>query len=558
MRVVARWPLPSRSDLRLASGLTLLAYATSHLANHALGLYSMAAAEAALRVAVGVWHSLPGTLLLVLAATVHVALAFLALFERRTLRMPTIEAIRYTLGFAIPLILIAHVFGTRIAAVHGASPEYERIVWQIARNDNEWRQLVLIALVWVHAMIGLTLWLRHRAWFPRWSHALLVVACLLPLLGLLGFLSMTRELTLRADDPDVITAQAGYDLEVDQATRARIVDQRESWWWGYVALLTAVLAARIGRRVVEASRRTTITLRYPDAVVQVPRGFTVLEASRAHAIPHLSLCGGRGRCSTCRVRVAPREGLPAPLPDEAATLASIRAPADVRLACQLKPMHDLAVAPVFAIDGSFAPAGQGSVEREIVVLFTDLRRWTGLAERQLPFDLVYVQNQFYGAVGDAVVEAGGLPNQFIGDSVMAIFGLGVAFDEACRQALVAVSAIETRMREVNARIKREFAHTLDFGIGLHGGPAVVGEVGYRDTRTVSAVGDTVNIAARLQELTKTYGARIVLSEVVATGAAWNLAGHAVHAIEVRGRQAPLSVFALAAGETLASRAQAPV
>lgn len=548
----------SRRSLRLASGLVLLSYATMHLANHALGLHSMQAAGALLRVHVAVWFSLPGTVLLYGAAALHVALAFVALYERRTLRMPLVEALRYALGFAVPLLLIGHVFGTRIAAEAGASPAYERIVWQILQNDIEWRQLALVAIVWIHAMIGITLWLRHRPWFQRLAPLLLVGAVLLPVLALLGFLTMARELELTADEPDSLTMQAGWASELDDATRARLAALRDGWVDGYLVLLAAVLGARVARRVVEASRRTTVTLRYPDAEVQVPRGHTVLEASRAHRIPHLALCGGRGRCSTCRVRVAPLKGLTPPGADEAATLARIHAPPDVRLACQLRPNHDLVVSPVFAIDGSHAPPGRGSVEREVVVLFTDLRRWTGLAERQLPFDLVYVQNQFYAAVGDAVTAAGGLPNQFVGDSVMAIFGLEVDLVEACRQAVDAVAGIEVRMRDVNARMQRQFAHELDFGVGLHAGPAVIGEVGYRDTRTVSAVGDTVNTAARLQELTKRYDARVVLSGIVASGAGLDVGALKAREIEVRGREAPLAVYTAATGAALRPRALSAV
>src|ERR1700693_1675793 len=120
----------TRRDLRLGSGLVLFVYVTAHLANHALGLVSVGVAEAGLRVAVAFWHSLPGTVLLYGAAAIHLALALIAVYERRTLRMPAPEALRIALGFGIPLLLIGHLTSTRFAfELYGLHSAYARIMW---------------------------------------------------------------------------------------------------------------------------------------------------------------------------------------------------------------------------------------------------------------------------------------------------------------------------------------------------------------------------------------------------------------------------------------------
>ena len=141
----------TRRDLRLGSGLVLFAYVTAHLANHALGLVSVNVAEAGLRVAVAFWHSLPGTVLLYSAAAIHLALAMIAVYERRTLRMPAPEALRIALGFGIPLLLIGHFTSTRFAfELYGLRSDYARIVWALWTSDGEGRQLALLAPGWLH------------------------------------------------------------------------------------------------------------------------------------------------------------------------------------------------------------------------------------------------------------------------------------------------------------------------------------------------------------------------------------------------------------------------
>src|SRR5947207_4930896 len=192
----------TRQDLRLASGLILFAYVAAHLANHALGLISVAAAEDGLRVAVAVWQSLPGTVLLYGAAAIHITLAFVALYEHRTLRMPPIELLRIALGFGIPTLLIAHAVTTRLAfEAYGAQPDYARIVWMLWHSNREGRQMALLVPGWLHGCLGLNFAFCRQVWYQRARLILFDAALLLPILALLGFLAMLKEVSLLAQDP---------------------------------------------------------------------------------------------------------------------------------------------------------------------------------------------------------------------------------------------------------------------------------------------------------------------------------------------------------------------
>lgn len=215
----------------------------------------------------------------------------------------------------------------------------------------------------------------------------------------------------------------------------------------------------------------------------------------------------------------------------------------MRLACQLRPHGDLAVTPLFAPRlGAGAQPGRLGCEHDVAILFVDLRRWSGLSERQWPLDLVYVLDRYFAIVGAAVRECGGVPNQFIGDSVMAIFGLDVALPTACRQAVRAAALIGERMDAWSAGFESQFGHRLDFGMGLHAGRAAVGEVGYLETTTFTAVGEVVNTASRLQDQSKLAAARLVISVFAAEQADIADALGEPEMVTVRGRSEPLAVL----------------
>jgi adenylate cyclase len=298
-------------------------------------------------------------------------------------------------------------------------------------------------------------------------------------------------------------------------------------------------SGRYGRRV---------RLRYPDGVtVSIKPGMSVLEASRAAGVPHAAVCGGRGRCSTCRVRIGHgAEHLAAPAPDEARVLARIGAGADVRLACQLRPTHGLAVVPLL-------PAGVGpqdiriqvhpglGVEREVAVLFADLRAFTRLSEGRLPYDVVFLLNQYFKAMGRAVEDEGGRVDKFIGDGIMALFGIDADPPAACRHALAAARAMAVALEILNRELAHDLPEPLRIAVGLHVGPAILGEMGYGRASALTAVGDTVNVAARLEALAKEFEVQLVVSTRLAERAGIDLGAFEERQIEIRGRRRPLRV-----------------
>jgi ferredoxin len=146
-------------------------------------------------------------------------------------------------------------------------------------------------------------WLRLKRLFPRLASVLLGIAVLLPVLALLGFYQQGRAVALLARRPEwraqIILAPGRIGTEVE---RANLVQLRNDFLLAYASAFGLVLAAR-GVRFINERRGGMIRLTYPDRTIRVPKGLTVLEASYRHHVPHANVCGGKGRCSTCRIRI---------------------------------------------------------------------------------------------------------------------------------------------------------------------------------------------------------------------------------------------------------------
>jgi adenylate cyclase len=554
--------------LRLGSGLVMLLYVTTHFLNHALGLVlPVAAMDRVLHhVYVVVTHPVV-SFILYGAFAVHFSLALWALWQRRSLKMPLAEGFQLVLGFWIPFLLVEHVVENRIGdrwfgADHGYYDSVLLDIW-VRMPWLGVLQFAVLIVAWVHAMIGLRFWLRLKPWYPRWQPVLYAAALLLPTLALLGYLEAGREVATMAQDPSWV-AQLDRIHPAAKGANAVALERLKVWLLcGFAAALAAVLLARIVRRSIQHSRGL-VRLTYPNGrVVRIVPGLSVLEASRIAGIPHASVCGGRGRCTTCRIRVQGEErAIPPAAPLEATVLRRIGAGHDVRLACQLRPTGDLRVTPLLpataqARDGYRRPSYLQGSEREIAILFADLRAFTKLSEHKLPYDLVFLLNRYFAEMGHAVEEAGGRIDKFIGDGVMALFGLDHGAEAGCREALAGARAMAERLVHLNETLIHELPEPLRIGIGIHVGTVIVGEMGYGAAMSVTAVGDIVNTASRLEGLTKTYGVELVVSEALALRAGVDLGAAPRHEIEIRGRVERLAVRTIEHARDLPPVAPAP-
>ncbi len=525
---------------RLWSGLVLFTFAATHFINHAFGHVSVDAMNAVQDWRTAVTRSVPGATVLLGAAAVHPVLGLARFLRRRTMR--ALEWLQLGSGLLIPVLLARHLIGTRIAhEMYGVDDSYSRVLAAIWPG-SALSQSLLLVVVWLHGSIGIHHWLMVKPRYEVWRWPLGALAVLIPALGLTGFFAASRihefdGLVPPGPSPD----QAAHLAAIGNGAIA-----------AYALLLAAVLALRL-LQFARDHFAHKIAISYADGPrVAAPRGLTLLEISRLNGIPHASVCGGRARCSTCRVRVL--GGLaqqPAALDTERRVLNRVGAPANVRLACQLRPQSDIEIALLLP-----AAAGIGGslgtdkylwgVEREAVILFCDLRGFTRLSEGRLSFDVVFVLNQYLSRMSEVIEDCGGYVDKFMGDGIMAIFGMEQPLQAAARNGLAAVKAMGGVLDALNQSLREEVPEALDIAIGVHAGPVILGRIGAlrgsAAARRVTALGDTVNTASRLESVGKEEGVQAVISKAVLDAA--GLSATPVldaRRIEVRGRKRALDV-----------------
>jgi adenylate cyclase len=534
---------------RATTGLVLFTYSLSHLVNHAFGVRSVASMQATSGFLLAPWQSYVGLSALYGSFLVHGALGLLALYRRRHLRMPASEVAQLALGLTIPLLLLPHAGALRIGySIYEIDSGFAQVLYQLWVGSPEYalpRQFALVLVVWIHGCIGLRAWLRAHLWYSRAAPLLSSLATLVPALAFAGVvgagLSLRSAVEAHSVDLDRLRPPAA-NLNV-----SGIVDQLVL---AYVALVLGLFIVR-AIRSWHSTRFHSVVITYPQGrKVAVLSGLSILEASRWAGIPHESVCGGRGRCSTCRVRIL--EGAATlPVPDilERRTLLRIGAAPTVRLACQVRPTSEITVEPLVSPQQAgahnalrFDAAIGDSTEVEIAAMFIDLRGSTELAHGRLPYDALFLFDRYIQVVTGAIRAHGGHVTSIAGDGVMSVFGMDR--QTKARDAIQSALSVWVGVDSLNADLKNELSTTLNIGIGLHFGTAVVGWVTYNESKSLQFLGDTGNVAAKLEAQSKYLNCKMVVSLTALDAASISAEALERTSVPIPGQGEPMNVAAI--------------
>jgi len=256
-----------------------------------------------------------------------------------------------------------------------------------------------------------------------------------------------------------------------------------------------------------------------EVTTEPQQGASILDTALAIALPHVHDCGGHARCSTCRVRVV--DGLEHLSPrtvEEREIARTYGWTDDIRLACQTTAAGNIRVERLVHHDerslrqdeDAFAVRSQ---ELHLAVLFCDINGFTDFAAGCMPYDVVHVMNRLFLRMGEAVLANSGYIDKYLGDGLLALWGVhGGSNRENCLGAVRTGLLMQRWIRELGPRLTPHFGRELSIRAGIHFGPAIVGRIGHPARQQLTAIGDTVNIASRVEAANKDLRTQFLITE----------------------------------------------
>ena len=352
------------SRLRLISGLVLFLFVLSHYYTHILGLVSLGKMNGGLFHTVVYWRTQLGSALLCTALLVHVVLAGSSLLQKRSFRLSKTDWTQIVTGLLIPVILGAHVVATRGAyEVFGLEEGYKFQLYAQWVAAPIYGVLITSAIfvVWIHACIGWHQWLKYNRFYNAIKLYLLGLAILIPTLAFAGVVTNGFRVTRLARSEKWVAGVTKKVAAVGEPYQTFVVTNERIIFGLVIGLIVVVALVYLLRKLLarfSSKGNITYSTLHSDIATRLKpqRGATLLDTVREAGIDHASVCGGRGRCSTCRVLVNQGvDGLQEPNGTEAKVLSRLNAGPGVRLACQLVPQGPLSVTALLDLKTAGAP-----------------------------------------------------------------------------------------------------------------------------------------------------------------------------------------------------------
>jgi len=299
---------------------------------------------------------------------------------------------------------------------------------------------------------------------------------------------------------------------------------------------------------------STITYHHAAKTVRATPNSTILSASLTHQIPHVHICGGNARCSTCRVMIL--EGLEHCSPrSQAEEIIATRLgfTRQVRLACQTLIQGDITIRRLVRDAEDEALAYQQMTaekaltdgrEQRLCIMFADVRNFTTFAETHLPYDIIHALNRYYHHVGPIIEAYGGVINNMMGDGFLAYFPMDNPQQGALKAVQAGLKIAQVCQTKVRPYFQTHYQADFEVGIGLHEGVVVMGAVGYGPWQRPTIIGDVVNLASRIETMTKQFNTAMLISEAIYQQVKSQVTIQGACGVPIRGKTGEYKIYAV--------------
>jgi adenylate cyclase len=280
-------------------------------------------------------------------------------------------------------------------------------------------------------------------------------------------------------------------------------------------------------------------------IIYTSQESTILEATLKAKINHIHVCGGHALCTTCRVYIMDGLSNCQPRNEKERQLAEkMGFSRNIRLACQTKisgnitirrpVVDDLDIKIVLKQFGD-APGTKLGLEKELAILFTDIENFTQFAEALPAYDVVHVLNRYYQTMNEIIVQHKGVISDVAGDGILALFGVIEDSKNPVLDAVNAVRAMNVALMQFNGYLNQMYDRSFGIRAGINFGKVIVSNFDTGMMSKISAIGDEVNLASRIETANKDFRTKLLISQSANNEIQGVVETHMVHRTRLKGK-----------------------